>query len=105
MAPWAAVQMVRLTPGGNNPAIRLQGHSLELMDAGTPASKPLEQYRRPKPSAADGEGRIGHDAAFSMGYVQVSAGAGGVSINGTDLARLRQAQQASTSGAWLDGLK
>jgi hypothetical protein len=96
--------MVRLTPGGNIPAIRLQGRSLDMMDAGTPASKPLEQYRRPKPSAADGEGRIGNDAAFSMSYVQMRVRAGDVPINGTELARLRQAQQASTSGAWLDEL-
>jgi hypothetical protein len=40
-----------------------------------------------------------------MSYVQVRAVAGGVPINGTELARLRQAQQASTSGAWLDELQ
>lgn len=42
MAAWAAVRMVRRTPGGNIPAIRPHGRSLDMMDAGTPAGKPLK---------------------------------------------------------------
>src|SRR5882672_7174328 len=98
--------MVRLTPGGNIPTIRLQGRSLYMMDAGRPASKPLEtsiraaKTERSRWSRPDRQ-RCGlfHELCSGEGR------GGGVPINGTELARLRQAQQASASGAWLDELQ
>jgi hypothetical protein len=83
--------MVRLVPGGNIPTIRLQGRSLDMMDAGAPASKPLEtSIKAAKTERSRWRRSNRNDAAFS---------------NGTELARLRQAQQSSTSGAWLGELQ
>jgi hypothetical protein len=77
--------MVRFASGGSIPAIRLQGHSLDMMAGGAPARKLAQSidaggrnWARPMEKAASATMR-----PFPMSRVQMKAVAGGVPINGT----------------------
>src|SRR5258705_12485284 len=71
MPRWRTAQMVLLAPRGTVPMTRLRGRSLDMMVAGTLASRLHgAPCSRPKPATAGRDGRVGDDAAISMRYVQ-----------------------------------
>jgi hypothetical protein len=74
--------------------IRLQGRSLDLMVAGTRASKLARRSNEGgrKPGATDREGRIGNDVAFSVGIL--GRGRGQQRHDA-----MRHAQSSKTAGA------
>jgi hypothetical protein len=96
--------MVRLAPNGDIPAIRLQGRSLDMMAAGTPARKLAQSinaggrnWARPMETAASATMR-----PFPKSRVQMKAVAGGVPINGTrwqDRDRRSNPRQAAPGSA------
>src|SRR6266436_431639 len=101
MPPWRTAQMVLPAPRGTVPMIRLRGRSLDVMVAGTLASRLHgAPCRRPKPATAGRDGRIGNDAALSMSYVQARTQAP-LPSTAIRSARMPQAQQSSANGALL----